>query len=303
MSLIIPGKTFLVGEYSALVGGSVLGLATGPGFKIDYQSKPKAKVVQDFSMESPAGQLLQDNSSFFENLKIKIQDGFTPYGGFGKSTAEFLSAQMHLGIGTELGNFEKIRQIYKDCSLKSGAEVSGLDLAIQYFGGVTYYEHSSESYSQGPWAYPQYDFILISTGQKVKTHEHIQSLNKPMLASLNPLCEQVIASYFKKNIQEFVAGLKAWSELLESSGFLSAESKNLKTKLEKNRDILCVKPCGAMGADVILVLCELEKSLSVQKSFQNLKLKVQATSLDLMDGVQSGLALSEVLENSRPYVG
>ena len=38
MKYLIPGKTFLLGEYSALVGGSVLGLATAPGFSVSYSS-------------------------------------------------------------------------------------------------------------------------------------------------------------------------------------------------------------------------------------------------------------------------
>jgi mevalonate kinase len=39
----IPGKTFLVGEYSVLVGGEALGLATAPCFKL---SEKKLNIIQ-----------------------------------------------------------------------------------------------------------------------------------------------------------------------------------------------------------------------------------------------------------------
>lgn len=299
MSLIIPGKTFLVGEYSALVGGSVLGLATGPGFQINYSSHTTA--VQDFSMNSPAGLYVKDHSSQFENLKIDIVDGFAPHGGFGKSTAEFLSVEIKLGTKTTSKNFEAVREKYVRYSQKSGAEVSGLDLAIQYFGGVTHFDSQSEHYGSGPWAYPDHDFLLVSTGHKVKTHEHIQTLSKPTLLELKPIAQEAIASYFK-DISEFIAALKIWSSHLEQLGFLTKESKELKSKLESDPDILCVKPCGAMGADVLFVLCEKEKSQALQKKIHDMKLKIQATSKDLMAGVQSNLKLDEQSSDLSSYV-
>ncbi len=300
MDLIIPGKTFLVGEYSALVGGSVIGLATGPGFKITYQTETQG--VQDFSMQSPAGLLLRESSSASKNVKIKIQDGFAPYGGFGKSTAEYLSAAHLANLLQTSEDFECIRKTYQNYSQKSGAKVSGLDLAIQYFGAVTHFDSASNNYTSHPWGFPSHDFILVSTGQKVKTHEHILQLNKNVLATLKPVAELVIASYFKKNINDFIIGLKVWCEVLEHAGFLTEKSKDLKTQLENQSEILCVKPCGAMGADVLLVFCKQENSEHVQKQIQGMNLKIQGTSTSLMQGVQSCFKNYSKPIISRPYV-
>ena len=247
--------------------------------------------------------LLQNNLLKTENLKIDISDGFTPYGGFGKSTAEYLSAEIKIGNTNKLKNFEKLRSEYIEISQQSGAEVSGLDLAIQYFGHVTHYDSQTQQYTSNDWAYPEYDFLLVSTGTKVKTHEHIQTLSKKDLLELIPVSEHVIASYLKSNINEFIVGLKTWSKHLEQLGYLTQQSSELKSTLESHPDILCVKPCGAMGADVLFVLCDKEKTKNVQKKISELNLKIQATSEDLMAGVQALNIFENKTNDLRPYVG
>lgn len=300
MEYIIPGKTFLLGEYSALVGGSALGLATGPGFKINYLQNKSS--IFPFSEKSPAGLLWNKNKTHFENLTICMKDRFGNYGGFGKSTAEYLSVLIPLWQKKKSISFDDARTEYKKISQQSGAQVSGLDLAIQYFGDITFYDSIENQYSATKWIFKDYDFILVSTGKKIKTHEHLQNLDLKSINHFPDISDAIIELYFKQQIQEFIQGLKEWSHFLNKSKLLISSSQELKEILEKDQDILCVKPCGALGADVLLVICELEKSRSVQAKMNELKLKVQATSLDLMSGIGFQLQKASVQNSESVYV-
>ena len=57
VTLEIPSKTFLIGEYLALKGTSSLILSSGPGFQVAV-----GEGTSDFVPESPAGQFLQKNN-------------------------------------------------------------------------------------------------------------------------------------------------------------------------------------------------------------------------------------------------
>ena len=293
MKFLVPGKTFLLGEYSALVGGSVIGLATGPGFQVDYVQRKNLSAVDElgFSLNSPAGHLLQSESfgliaAEFKKYNLKITDFFENCGGFGKSTAEYMSVLIPWLLKNETA-FENMRQQYQNISRESGAEASGLDLAIQYFGQVTVFESRENKYSSADWKLKGYDFILVSTGSKIKTHEHLQTLDLKKISHFPAISNPLIALYEKNQAADFIQGLKEWSAFLKASGFMSEQAFELKQTIEANPDVLCAKPCGAMGADVIAVVCEAAKSESVQKKLRSLNLQIRSTSADLLSGIKS----------------
>lgn len=289
MKYTIPAKTFLVGEYSALVGGSVLGLATGPGFEIHYSQKTDAEL--SFHVNSPAGILWQENESNLKNIKIEITEKFNNLGGFGRSTAEYLSVLIP-GLNKNLTDFSVTRKKYQDLSLKSGAAASGADLAIQYFGNVTVVDSSKNNYASVEWKFKDYDFILVSTGRKVKTHEHVAQLDLKHVKSFVQVSDPIVQTYLKGSAIDFILGLKEWSRFLISESLTHPYSVELKNELEKNELVLCAKPCGALGADVILILCKKENSIQLQKDLAQMNLLIQGTSADLMQGVYSQLSKS-----------
>lgn len=98
--LRIPGKTFVVGEYLALLGGPSVVLSTEPCFEFSWQSihdKPSAgEIRHPFHHASPAGrwlgQLKPDPRLDGTSYVIQFHDPFLGAGGFGGSTAEFLGA-------------------------------------------------------------------------------------------------------------------------------------------------------------------------------------------------------------------
>lgn len=287
MTFRIPAKTFLIGEYSALVGGSVLGLATGPGFEVNYTEDLAPKFP--FHERSPAGMLWSEIKNL--NLKIEMSELFNNLGGFGRSTAEYLSVLIPQ-LKTTSEEFTAIRKHYQELSLKSGAAASGADLAIQYFGNVTVVNSAKNSYSSMDWKFKDYDFILISTGQKIKTHEHLAELDLNLIKTFPAFSDKVVETYLQGSAEEFISGINQWSKFLESHSLTHPFSLELKAALLKNSDILCAKPCGALGADVIVVICKKEVSAKVQQELLQMNLIIQGTSADLMAGVHTQLLVS-----------
>lgn len=299
MKYIIPAKTFLIGEYSALVGGSVLGLATGPGFEVSYRQVKEA--FFPFPLQSPAGQLWSQLNTSHTDIQIELGELFNNLGGFGRSTAEYLSVLIPLLINKS-EDFIQIRKLYQQLSLKSGAGASGADLAIQYFGKVMLHDGTKNTYLSAEWKFKDYDFILVSTGQKIKTHEHLAALELKYLESFPKVSDPLVQVYQTGSGDDFISAVNQWSDFLEAQVLTHKNSLDLKQLLLKNENILCVKPCGALGADVVVVFCKIENSATIQESLLAMNLVVQGTSADLIPGVQSQLHQSGALVKDS-YVG
>lgn len=301
----IPAKTFLIGEYSALMGGSVLGLATKPGFEVEYQTSQN-EMKLPFHENSPASVFWDQKKLLLENKSLKAEtilnlkkiltqteihftDLVAGVGGFGRSTAEYMSVLIPF-LEKQNEDFEDIRMFYKKVTAKTGAMASGADLAIQYFGKVTYFDGVRGEYSSMNWPFHHYDFILVSTGLKIKTHEHIKELDLDLIEDLPIRSNQIIDCYIKGHSVDFFEGLNEWSDLLHEKKLLHPDAFEIKKRLQQNADILSVKPCGALGADVILLVCPTEKSDVVQNFVRSLNLKIQATTKDLALGVGDQLS-------------
>ena len=96
--LMVPSKTFLLGEYVALKGSCpVLVLTTEKYFKLFVGLNSAQKIdVQGIHMESPAGKLIKSNVDFYKNYAIKFIDPYPSLGGFGE-----VNCTIYYGYGTE----------------------------------------------------------------------------------------------------------------------------------------------------------------------------------------------------------
>ncbi len=278
MSFFIPGKTFLVGEYSVLVGGAALGLATKPCFEVSLESRSPFQ----FHPDSPAGRYLK-----LQGLQSSVQIS-DPYkenginGGFGKSTAEFLAAAKDDLHSKE---FTQVRQIYLDLHKDEVVKPSGVDLAFQYFGQVCLAEVTQNRYSSFHWPFANLEFFVVATGLKVATHQHLTQLDLATISHLPKYSDDVIQEFKVKDDVKFISSMKEWSRILKAAGLTHSNSMQLEEVLLRDSKILAVKACGALGADVILVFCQVEDRLAIRDSLINKKLKVLASSKDLCDGM------------------
>jgi mevalonate kinase len=272
MQLQVPGKTYLVGEYSVLLGGSALGLATQPCFDISYNVE--SKIAFQFHPESPAGLYLKKHG---KSVSVSISD---PYpGGFGRSTAEYISVVAADIIEKKQDFFEVLKE-YK--SLHQG---SGIDLAFQYFGQVCLVDPLIQFYQTFNWHFQNLDFYILSTGLKVSTHEHLKNLDLKKLADLPALSHKITHVYAQNKEFEFLSLMKEWCALLKKHNLTHESSLEMKNTLESFAPIKLAKPCGALGADVMLVFFAKNQREDVYSYLVENKFKVQAHSSDLSSGV------------------
>lgn len=278
MKYQIPGKTFLTGEYSVLVGGAALGLAAKPYFEVSFTKQEK----QAFHPESAAGKFLEKQKL---NYQISFEDGYANQniqGGFGRSGAEFLAVTL-----PEKKTFPEILKNYQRSTEDQKVKPSGADLAFQYFGRVCLADLSKNEYESFDWPFPNLHFFIVSTGLKVKTHQHLEELDLLKIKHLPQISDRVIQSFLEKKDAEFVENLKLWSLELKKCGLQLEESWQMKLKLEKQQDVLLVKPCGALGADVLLVFCYEKNKSKIEKLINFENLKIISQNQDLSKGLAS----------------
>ena len=276
----IPGKTFLVGEYAVLSGGACLGLGTNPSFSIELNF-----ARQIFHPDSPAGLYLKKN-----NLPNFSHVFNNPYGvgGFGASTAEFIfsyfsnpqaSKKLEDVFATYLGLYSERKE----------QKPSGADLVTQLIGGISHIDLASgvPKVERLAWNFKDLDFLIYSTGLKVKTHEHLAGLDRKICDGLVKPCEEVITAFKTNDSSTFKSALAIWSKKLEQLGLTASEVLDLKSRLESHIPGILVKPCGALGADVIVILVAKEQKQSVLSQIKALNLKgltFQADSSHLANG-------------------
>lgn len=257
LSVQIPGKTFVAGEYLVLEGGKALCLASQPDFQLKVEHCRQGEVgTNPFHLDSPAGKFWSQNPEFKEyHLKF-----INPYGrgGFGGSTAEYLSL---VGLLDYLKNQKTsagvalIEEYQKYFDSSKGRRPSGIDLWAQRLGGLRILDRQQETASEVYWPFEkQGTGFLIHTGHKLATHQHLQAdllIPHKELAKAFEMIEQGLNSL---SIEQFILGLMSYSEALKSAGLMCENSQQLQQKISKISGVLAVKPCGAMGSDVLFVL-------------------------------------------------
>lgn len=290
MKFNIPGKTYLVGEYAVLLGGSALGLATDPSFKLNFDSDVNFVVHP----ESPAGRYLQMNHR--SNISGELID---PYhlGGFGRSTAEYWSAVLPDLLRTR-SNLSDILDQYK--SLHTG---SGVDLVFQYLGEVSHVNTFQGVFEKLKWPFKKLDFFIVPTGLKINTHEHLSQLDINSLSDLPAISSKVVDAFKSADEEFFIDELSHWTSKLAQLKLTHSNSTELKVKLEKFKQIKLVKPCGALGADVLLVFFDQPDFIAVKNILNQNNLRPLSSSIDLTQGVESQILHYQIFSPEINHVG
>lgn len=281
MKYFVPSKTFLTGEYSVLVGGSALGLATGPCFEISYLQQEGS---ESFHPDSPAGRYLKDKR---KSLGVQFYDPYMSrgvQGGFGRSTAEYFAAAIPDLLTNKKGPI-RLKEEYLSFFEKEKVKPSGMDLLIQYLGKVSYLNAVDNEFKSIDWNFPDLNFFLVSTGLKIKTHEHLEMLDLARIKDLPHYSNQVIDSYLNKSTDKFIQSLEDWTKELKNRNLTHLNALDFKKSLEKIKKVISVKPCGALGADVMIVFCSQVDREEVRLELRKEKFKIQASREDLVEGL------------------
>ncbi|MDF1684830.1 MAG: hypothetical protein P1U36_09270 [Legionellaceae bacterium] len=275
----IPAKTFLLGEYAALHGGPAIVLTTTPCFEVGLSTEQTSPVIHP---DSPAGLFWThaDNSS-----QLTWHDPYHGIGGLGASSAQFLgaywaAAESQLQSHT---NQEALLDAYWACSWQGGQGVrpSGYDVLAQASSGCVYL-NNHEVLSAYAWPFTDMAFILLHTGDKLATHHHLQDicLTEAMteLSSIVLLGQE---AFERSDSKQLIKAVKAYHEALTTLNLVAERTKQQLASLTQNQDVLACKGCGAMGADVLLVLAPSSRLSACKKRFELDGWRVLATSNDL----------------------
>ena len=289
-----PSKTFLVGEYAALVGGPCLLLNTEPRFegKIDPDGNGECVGIHP---KSPAGVWVRAHRDDFANINFEFVDPHEGRGGFGASGAQFLFvwAWSHLQNNRNLQQALAVdpRNVLSDFLSFFSDQAnppSGADVVSQTVGGVLNLNMRPFSTQKYEWPFAELDFLVVPTGVKLPTHNHLKTLNDQGLKRLRDLSATVVESFKRKAAMEFISNLQNFADELSSQGKVADHTMNLLQDLRTQDGVKVVKGCGAMGSDVVLVVVDKEKKLAVTSRLQ----EMGKTPLADGSAITTGLSLT-----------
>lgn len=239
---MIPGKTFLLGEYVAMFGGPALLALTKPCFELDN--------LKRLHPACPASRLWQDKTG--KNCDWGLKNPYLGRGGLGASSAEFLLAYQQLFPGDI--DISHLRQIFnKYSNYGKGIPPSGYDLMAQTSQGCVIVESSPLLLHSFPWEFNELGFILVHTGVKLATHEHLKVVNQINWKPFVPFVEKACEAMQDNNTEAFLSSVTNFSAELYQQHLVAKHTQFLIKDWTSKLPILAIKGCGAMGSDVVAI--------------------------------------------------
>lgn len=281
----IPGKTFLIGEYAATLGAPAILLTTTPCFAITLHNLPGLEGIHP---ESPAGRWWHDQPR--ADLGLTWHDPYRARGGLGASTAQFLGSYLaYAKHCSSTVNRETILHTYlKYAWSGEGIKPSGYDVLAQSQEACVYIEGASHTCETLAWPFMDLSFILLHTGKKLATHEHLQSCTKlgslDSLVTLTKLAKQI---FLNADSEQLIHIISAYHQELTQLNLVAEHTRHQIQILKSHPEILAIKGCGALGADVLLVLCENQRLPSLLQSLTENQYSILATHHSLYSKTKS----------------
>jgi mevalonate kinase len=290
VSLLVPGKTFLLGEYAVLHNGPAVVLAHGPRFSLRID-EAETGTAEGIHPKSPAGQFMRLQPDKFARLAARFLDPYGGQGGFGASSAQFVSvfawSKLQSSPWARLNfSVEDAWRAFKDLDHGAGQPPSGADVVAQILGDVTVFAADPFSAQAVKWPFQDLVVMLAPTGQKLATHEHLRE-RLPVSDRLMRLAEEGRDALLASDRSRFVAAFTGYAAELEELQLVTTHTRGLIAAAASNPDVIAVKGCGAMGADVMAVLVERPKVHEVEKYLNEHGLRVASTS----DRIEAGVTL------------
>lgn len=255
-TITVPRKTFLLGEYAALDGAGALIACTEPLFA--FRTSP----ITEAAPETPVGKFMARHPDFFAEGKIQATEAFE--GGWGASTAEYLAAYTLLfgEVRTPVDRQALLENYHQDAWNGQGRKPSGADLIAQSVGGLVYFEGQSGELETLDWPFTEHNAFLIKTDVKLATHEHLKTLPTVETAEMARLVGVAREALVQRDEEAFIECVQNYSRELQARKLTCESTLSLLHDLLWLEGVKAAKGCGALGADVVLVI--LEKSYAPQ---------------------------------------
>ncbi len=282
MKWSIPAKTFLLGEYAALAGSSAMILTTTPCFEVLLSDKPGLDGIHD---ESPAGRWWIQQCH--EGVGLQWHDPYHGRGGLGASSAQFIGAYLaSVHVQKKTANQQALLNAYWQCVAEgAGLRPSGYDVLAQSLCGCVYINRQKNHCQSFSWPFQDVGFFLVHTGKKLATHHHLQAISLPSqiseLAFIVDLAKEAMTAV---DGYRMVDAVNAYHQQLAHMNLVAEHSMQHIDLLREQSGVLAMKGCGAMGADVLLLLVSIESQAVVRHQLLLMGLDIIATHTDLYDG-------------------
>lgn len=251
--LSVPSKSFIVGEYAALQGGPALILNTTPRFALmvsetssgSYHNSQAPKVMEELLPRLA-----------LNKYRIEFHDPHKGRGGFGASGAEILLlvALRRVMAKIELKPFEileEVESVKKEIGWSLG---SGYDVLGQTMGLVSSIERKEKKVTVSDWPFSNLGWVLLRGPTKVPTHSHLETVKIQDAGEIEKAARFAVDAFNKKNEMEFLQGIAYFYKELRTQELVHKSVQTIVDELIDIDGVLAAKGCGALGADMILVI-------------------------------------------------
>jgi hypothetical protein len=170
-------------------------------------------------------------------------------------------------------------------------------MVAQVLGGIAYFDYSLGKVERMQWPFSDLGFALISTGNKLPTHEHLNSLGDFSSDELSRAVNEIYLAMAQADSQKFISGLLTFQDCLNKNKLIAESTKQILGILSQ-LPLLAAKGCGALGADVVCVIYQLEEEMAVIGGLTALGYQPIATHKELTEGLKiSSLKNSHHISN------
>lgn len=279
MKWSIPAKTFFLGEYAATQAAPAIILTTMPCFEVNLTHTPQLDGIHP---DSPAGRLWLKQG--YMDKGLSWHDPYRGRGGLGASSAQYLGTWFAIqAIKNKRFSQEAMLNSYFQLAWHGmGVRPSGYDVLAQSREGCVYIHHQQKDYQTWSWPFDDLAFILIHSGQKIATHQHLQSLT--FSHDILPLVTIVLSAkhaFESADSLGLINAVNAYHKALLQFDLVATHSRRQIGLLQMQTDVLAIKGCGALGADVLLLLVPVDRLAAQCDHLKTLDFDIIATSQNL----------------------
>ncbi|QMT60816.1 hypothetical protein [Legionella sp. PC997] len=278
MKWLIPAKTFLLGEYAAVAQASAFLITTAPCFELTFTKQENHSGIHP---ESPAG-LWWQQQNLEQNLVWK--DPYAGRGGLGASSAQFLASYLAgCFIKNTIPNLDQMLKAYYASSWTGkGLRPSGYDVMAQSQQGCVYINKQHNIMKSYDWPFHDLSFFLIHTGVKLATHHHLQATDLPdQIDYLSLLVDEAKQAFEHTNSQKLIRTINLYHQKLAELNLVAEHSLKIISEFKQEPEILAIKGCGALGADVLLLISATKNAQSLANKLKMHHWTVLATEKNI----------------------
>ncbi len=282
MQWMIPAKTFLLGEYAAIEGLSALLVTTKPCFYMTTADKAQSS-IKGIHPQSPAGLWWQQQN--INTTHLIWSDPYLGCGGLGASSAQFIGSYLaSCSIQGKKPSLESLLDAYYQCAWNNrGLKPSGYDVIAQTQSGCVFINKQQHEFQCFAWPFSDLSFFLIHTGNKLATHHHLQKTSMPAEpARLSALVDLAKKALEHADSTLFIECINNYHQQLMAADLVATQSIKLIDTLRAYPEVRAIKGCGALGADVILLITSAVDAPLLKKKLEEQNKKIVASEQDIL---------------------